>query len=502
MISNLKIKQKILLFPVLFTLVILIVFLIFQISTNRSKTLLHNIQEGYVPYLEIANKLGYELINLQREFQDAVASADEDKLADTELKHLYIQAYLDTAAVNIIGANNDDIQELSAQFETYYKLASNTSEAMIRGEYTEELSTDITKMVEAFNTIKGDLNYLISVSKQETKSAFAETIDNSNRSFRNILLILGFSLTLFLIISFIISVSLNKSIQKIRNRLIHLSNGQFYHDDDTSSDKMANDEIGEMLTATNELISKLKAVIKDVQIGIEAMTTASSETSNTSEQLSSGANEQASSVEQIAATVEEISSNIKQNSENAQKTGTISKDANDGIKRVTTQSQNAVDANKTILDKIGVINDIAFQTNILALNASVEAARAGEHGKGFAVVASEVRKLAEISKEAAEEIVTLSQESFDAVSLAVQVMTETTSNVEKTTSLVQEIVAASMEQSSGTDQVNNAIQQLNSLTQQNAAASEELSGHAMELAEQAKNLKKLIAFFQFDRSQA
>lgn len=500
MFSNLKIKHKILLFPVLFTLVILIVFLLFQISTNRSKTLLNNIQEGYVPYLEIANKLGYELINLQREFQDAVAAADEEKLADTESKYLYIQAYLDTAAINIIGANNDDIQELSAQFETYYSLASNTSAAMIRGEYTEELSTDITNMVEAFNTIKGDLNNLISVSKQETKTAFSETNDNSNRSFRNILLILGFSLTLFLIISFIISISLNKSIQKIRNRLVHLSNGQFFNDEN-ASDKMANDEIGEMMTATNELITKLKAVIKDVQIGIEAMTTASSETSNTSEQLSSGANEQASSVEQIAATVEEISANIKQNSENAQKTGTISKDANDGIKRVTAQSQNAVDANKSILDKIGVINDIAFQTNILALNAGVEAARAGEHGKGFAVVASEVRKLAEISKVAAEEIVTLSQESFDAVSLAVQVMTDTTANVEKTTSLVQEIMAASMEQSTGTDQVNNAIQQLNSLTQQNAAASEELSGHAMELAEQAKNLKKLIAFFKFDNAQ-
>ncbi len=498
MFSNLKIKHKILLFPVLFTLVILIVFLIFQISNNRSQKLLKNIEEGYVPYLDIANKLGYELINLQREFQDAVAAADEEKLADTESKYLYIQAYLDTASLNIIGTNNNDIKELSAQFDTYYKLATNTSAAMIRGEFTEELSTDITNMVDAFNTIKGDLNNLISVSKQETKNAFSETSDNSNQSFRNILIILGLSLVLFLIISFLISTSLNKSIQVIRDRLIHLSDGDFYTHDSTS-EKMANDEIGEMMAATNELINKLQVVIRDVQRGIESMTTASSETSKTSEQLSSSANEQASSVEEIAATVEEISANIKQNSENAQKTGNISKDANTGIIQVTEQSQKAVDANKTILDKIGIINDIAFQTNILALNASVEAARAGEHGKGFAVVASEVRKLAETSRAAAEEIVSLSQESFDAVSQAVQVMTNTTTNVGKTTSLVQEIIAASMEQSTGTDQVNNAIQQLNALTQQNAAASEQLSGHAMELAEQAKTLQKLIAFFKFER---
>lgn len=499
MFSNLKIKHKILLFPIVFILVILILFVIIHISNNRSKTLLKNIQEGYVPYVEIANKLGYEIINLQREFQDAVAAADEEKLESTQDKYLYIQAYLDTAATNIIGMNNDDIKEISAQFEKYYQLATNTSAAMIRGEFTEELSTNITTMVEEFNAIKAALNNLIAQSKMETSAAFAETEDNSNSTFRNTLIILILSLIIFLIISSIISISLNKSISVIRNRLIHLSDGHFYTDHNDGN-QLANDEIGEMMAATNALIEKLRDVIKDVQIGIEAMTSASVETSNTSEQLSSGANEQASSVEEIAATVEQISSNIKQNSENAQKTGAISRNANKGIQEVADQSQNAVEANRIILDKIGVINDIAFQTNILALNAGVEAARAGEHGKGFAVVASEVRKLAEISKLAADEIVNLSQESFDAVTQAVQVMTDTITNVAQTTTLVEEIVAASMEQSSGTDQVNNAIQQLNSLTQQNAAASEELSGHAMELADQAKSLKSLIAFFKFENN--
>ena len=155
-----------------------------------------------------------------------------------------------------------------------------------------------------------------------------------------------------------------------------------------------------------------------------------------------------------------------------------------------------MEANRTIADKIKVINDIAFQTNILALNAAVEAARAGEYGRGFAVVAAEVRKLAEKSKIAADEIVALSMKSYELARGAEQKMKEIMPEIEKTTRMVQEISAASSEQNNGANQINLAFQALNSITQQNASASEELSTGAEQLANQAEQLKDLISFFK------
>jgi methyl-accepting chemotaxis protein len=495
MLSKLKIKHKILLFPILFVLMIILVFAIFQISNTKSKKLLNDIQYGYVPYIDLVTHLNFELINLQREFQDAVAAMDVDKLAATATLKDSIIGLFEEAHINQIGQKNDSIQIIHNNFRRYYDVAYNTSGAMIRGEFTEELSKDIEKMVTDFNQIKAGLNSMIVISNEESNTGFEKTHFNLNSSLLVIVSIMLISLVLFMVISFIVIRYLNKSISSLNEKIRKFAEGRL-NEIDTDLSEFKRDEIGEMASLLNESVKKLNSVISELLNGIKTMAEASSNTKSTSEQLSSSSNQQAASVEEIASTLEETTSNINQNTDNAKNTLTISMDANNSIKEVASQSRKAVDANKIILDKIEVINDIAFQTNILALNAAVEAARAGEHGKGFAVVAAEVRRLAEKSKSAADEIIHLSQESYKLSAGAGDIMDETIPKVEKTTVLMQEIEAASIEQSNGANQINNAVQQLNSLTQQNASASEELSSNAINLADLSEKLEKSISFFK------
>ena len=253
-----------------------------------------------------------------------------------------------------------------------------------------------------------------------------------------------------------------------------------------------------LLFAMKGMVDKLSQIIAEVRSSASALSSASEEVSATAQSMSQASSEQAASVEQTSASVEQMTASITQNSENAKVTDgmavQVAKQAGDSGSAVG----QTVEAMKQIAKRIGIIDDIAYQTNLLALNAAIEAARAGEHGKGFAVVAGEVRKLAERSQIAAQEISEMSSNSLEVAEKAGGLLNEMVPAIKKTSELVQEIAAASEEQSSSVGQVNTAMVQLNQITQQNASSSEELAATAEEMSGQAEQLQQLMAFFKVE----
>lgn len=293
---------------------------------------------------------------------------------------------------------------------------------------------------------------------------------------------------IYLYIDKLITKPLDNAINKVKE----LSAGNLQI---TIEESHSRNELGILTNSLKQLVDNLNSILSNISLGADQVTSASVQLSSSSQQMSQGANEQAASVEEISTTMEQMTSNIENNSANSKETEKIALMVFDSIKKMRIATEETLKSVHDISGKINIINDIAFQTNILALNAAVEAARAGEYGRGFAVVAAEVRKLAEHSKIAADEIVGLAVNSVKLTEGGREFMDILMPEVEKTTRLVQEITAASMEQNNGSTQVNAAIQQLSNVTQQNASSSEELATSAEELASQAEQLKDHISFF-------
>lgn len=270
------------------------------------------------------------------------------------------------------------------------------------------------------------------------------------------------------------------------------------------------DEIGHIQRALSTMVDNLAGMVRQVRAGADSVATASVQIAQGNSDLSARTESQASSLQETAASVEEMAGTVRTNADNARQANQLASAASDVASRggdmvsEVVQTMNGIQSSsQKIADIIGVIDGIAFQTNILALNAAVEAARAGEQGRGFAVVAGEVRTLAQRSAQAAREIKTLINDSVEKVNAGSQLvgaagntMSDIVTQVRKVTDLVGEIAHASTEQSQGIGQINQAVSQLDQSTQQNAALVEESMAAAESLKSQAQKLAESVAVFR------
>ncbi|MDO8306304.1 methyl-accepting chemotaxis protein [Herminiimonas sp.] len=276
------------------------------------------------------------------------------------------------------------------------------------------------------------------------------------------------------------------------------------------------DETGQLLQALKDMNNSLVRIVGEVRFSTEAIATASTQIASGNLDLSARTEEQASSLEETASSMEELNSTVKQNADNARQANQLALTASEVamkggsvVSQVVETMGSINDSSKKIVDIIGVIDGIAFQTNILALNAAVEAARAGEQGRGFAVVASEVRNLAQRSAAAAKEIKNLIGDSVEKVNTGARLvddagatMQEVVASVRRVTDIMGEITAAGHEQTAGIEQIHQAVMQMDQVTQQNAALVEEAAAAAESLQDQARNLVQVVSVFKLDHADA
>ncbi len=386
--------------------------------------------------------------------------------------------YLSASHQLAIKQGRDGYENYQNSFEDFKKVLIEQGKAMRRMQISSRMVSKLASSLINKHTIEEELV----MSTAEVRA----------------LLILIVAIILGVVVARYSSLSITKPLAESLSLANFLSKGELFH----SVNVDGKDELARLNKAMLLMNEKLRNVVSEIKGGAGQLNIASNQVNSTSQELSQGSSEQAASIEEVSTTMEEMLANIDQNNSNSRVSAEKSDEAYKSIIDADEKTRIAMEANKVIADKVTVINDIAMQTNILALNAAVVAARAGEHGRGFNVVANEVRILAERSQVAAVEIIKLVDQSRDSAIIASDKIAGVLPLLKESNTLMNEIALATTEQREGSNQINNALHQLNLVTQQNAAGSEELASSAEELSSQADLLNGLINFFKVEKVSA
>ena len=475
------------------------------------RTLSAEVSNNWLPSVETVTQMNTNTGELRvAEFQQ-VLNTDSTRVAALEKTMAQIQAEFEahhkTYVALISSPEEHKLHDaFEAQWKHYLQFHAQLVELSRKNEQAqarELLEGDAQRTFEAMSKV---LDQLVELNQTGARSA-AEASESAYLMARNAMVIAA---ALGLAMAVTAGLWLMRSITGPLQQALQAAHRVADGDLSCVIEHQSQDESGQVLQALQQMQTSLEGVVTKVRDNADSVATASQQIANASQDLSSRTEEQASALEETAATMDELAATVRTNTENAQQADQLARSASaiavqggEVVGKVVTTMQNINASSRKISDIIGVIDGIAFQTNILALNAAVEAARAGEQGRGFAVVASEVRSLAQRSAEAAKEIKTLISRSVEQVShgtdlvdQAGKTMGEIVGSIRRVSDIVTEITTATQEQSLGIQQVGQAISQLDQTTQQNAAMVEESAAAAETLKDQAMQLVQTVAVFR------
>jgi methyl-accepting chemotaxis protein len=516
--SNWKIGFRI---SAAFAVVILICAAMSYFNYNRvrhidSETVL--VSDNTVPSvaaLSHIQAIAYRELEILRKHAASSNQAEMDKY-DAQidaLKEEGSKAYKQYEAFPLVGEEKElyaKVQQDRAQF--WDLIAQIRKESRIGTATTNAITAQMidTQLAPFITQYTDDVGAIVDLNNRGSKEGLARVRVAVNDTIRGTVFGLALAILLSALITMLIVRGITVPLAKAVSALDQVADGDLT----VVLDVDTQDEVGLMAKALNKAVERLNSTMQEVADSAANASSSSQQLAAASEAIASGAQEQAASLEETSASLEEITATVRQSADNAQQASQLASGSKDSAlqgqevvtKAITAMSEiNAASAK--ISDIISTIDEIAFQTNLLAVNAAVEAARAGDEGRGFAVVASEVRSLAQRSAVAAKEIKVLIQDSLrkvEAGSALVNRSGETlhgiVGSVKRVTDIVSEIAAASGEQSAGIEQVNTAMTQMDQVTQGNSAQTEELSATAEALSEQAAHLLELVGTFTLSNS--